>query len=80
MMTIEIEQLVRVRGGMNTDGFRRSDNIEDRRTPFEIQEDDQWMSSLKEEQAGIDAAKRLRDAQVLDQWRQRADALQRGMR
>jgi hypothetical protein len=28
---LELTQLAAVRGGMNTDGFRRSENIEDRR-------------------------------------------------
>ncbi|HEX3760512.1 MAG TPA: hypothetical protein VHW23_17475 [Kofleriaceae bacterium] len=77
MMTIEIEQLASVHGGMKLDGFRRSDNIEDRRTPFAVQEDDQWMSSLKNEQAGKDLANSLRDAQIADQWRRRSDDLRR---
>jgi hypothetical protein len=76
-MTIEIDQLASVHGGMKLDGFRRSDNIEDRRTPFEIQEDDQWMASLKDKQFAIDFANRLRDAQILDQWRRRSDDLMR---
>jgi hypothetical protein len=31
MQNIDLAALARVRGGMNTDGFRRSTNIEDRR-------------------------------------------------
>jgi hypothetical protein len=76
-MTIDIEQLASVHGGMKLDGFRRSDNIEDRRTPFDVQEDDRWMSSLKDQQAGKDLASALRDAQIADQWRRRADDLLR---
>jgi hypothetical protein len=77
MMTIEIEQLARAHGGMKLDGFRRSDNIEDRRTPSDVEEDSRWMASLKDAQAGKDFARQLRDAQVLDSWRRRSDDLLR---
>lgn len=77
MMTLEIEQLARVHGGMKLDGFRRSDNIEDRRTPSDVEEDNRWMASLKDAQAGKDLAGRLRDAQIFDQWRRRSDDLLR---
>jgi hypothetical protein len=81
MMTIGIEQLASVHGGMKLDGFRRSNNIEDRRTPFEVQEDDQWMGQLKNEQAGKDFANGLRDRQLADQWRRgSADLLRAGVR
>ena len=39
---ISHEQLVTVAGGMKWDQFRRSTNIEDRRTPAEIQQDQEW--------------------------------------
>jgi hypothetical protein len=77
MMTIQIEQLASVHGGMKLDGFRRSNNIEDRRPPAAVQEDDRWMASLKQEQAGKDLAGSLRDAQILDQWRRNSDAILR---
>lgn len=77
MMTIQIEQLARAHGGMKLDGFRRSNDIEDRRTPADVQEDDRWMASLKDAQAGKDFASSLRDAQILDQWRRNSDVLLR---
>jgi hypothetical protein len=77
MTTIDIEQLAKARGGMKLDGFRHADNIEDRRTPFETMEDDQWMGTLKNQQSGIDFAKALRDRQIADEWRRASDNLLR---
>jgi hypothetical protein len=71
-MTIDIEQLASVHGGMKLDGFRRSDNIEDRRTPFDVQEDDRWMSSLKDQQAGKDLARPVAAASRRSPARRRA--------
>jgi len=51
MTTIDLAQLTTIHGGMNTDGFRRSTNIEDRRPPEAIAEDTQWLRSLRGEPA-----------------------------
>ena len=77
MMTIAITQLATVQGGMNLDGFRRSEDIEDRRTPADVQEDDRWMASLKDEQDAKDFARGFREGQVVGQLRQTFDGLQR---
>jgi hypothetical protein len=77
MMTIDVEQLGSVHGGAKLDGFRHSADIEDRRTPLEVQEDDRWMASLKDQQVGKDFANALRDAQIADQLRRGSDALLR---
>ena len=42
MKTLTSAQLVTATGGMNTDGFRRSTNIEDRRSPKAIAQDNQF--------------------------------------
>ena len=75
MTTIDPAQLATIHGGMNTDGFRRSNNIEDRRPPEAVAEDTKWMSSLRDAQLGADWNKSLRDAQLATEWRQRFDVL-----
>jgi hypothetical protein len=45
MKTITSDELVTATGGMNLDGFRQSTNIEDRRSPKAVAEDNKWWSS-----------------------------------
>ena len=77
MTTLDPAQLATIHGGMNLDGFRRSENIEDRRPPEAVAEDQQWMNQIRGEQVGADWNKSLRDAQLATEWRQRFDTLQR---
>jgi hypothetical protein len=44
--SISPQQLQAARGGMKTEDFRPSPNIEDRRTGFQIRADSAWMDSL----------------------------------
>ena len=76
MTTIDPAQLVHASGGMKTDGFRRSDNIEDRRSAEDVREDQAWMQSLPVKDAARQWAKNMNDLQIAAQW-QRAteDAL-----
>ncbi|MEO7733450.1 MAG: hypothetical protein ABIY55_20980 [Kofleriaceae bacterium] len=46
MTCIDVDLLSTVYGGMRWEGFRRSTNIEDRRPPEAIAEDNAWMASL----------------------------------
>ena len=46
MDSLEASALEAVAGGMRTDGFRRSTNIEDRRPPEAIAEDERWWKSI----------------------------------
>lgn len=71
--TIAPNQLAVITGGMKWQDFRRSTNIEDRRSPEAIAEDDAWMKSLPV----IDARNAWQQAnarQVLDQWARDANA------
>ncbi len=70
MTNIELETLAAVSGGMKWENFRRSENIEDRRPPEAIRQDNAWMQSL--------GTKPPTDAQILDDWRRRSDDLMRG--
>jgi hypothetical protein len=45
MTTIDPTELAHVTGGMRTDGFRQSTNIEDRRSPAAIARDNAWWTS-----------------------------------
>jgi|GEM_PF-5074288 len=59
MTTIDLAQLTTIHGGMNIDGFRRSNNIEDRRPPAAVAEDTQWLNSLRGEHVGASGASNL---------------------
>jgi hypothetical protein len=76
MTTLDLAQLATIHGGMKLDGFRRSDNIEDRRPPEAVAEDTQWMSAHRAAPVGADSTSSPRDAQLGAASRPRLDVLQ----
>lgn len=43
LQTLPADTLVTATGGMNTTGFDPSNHVHDRRTPYQISEDNAWM-------------------------------------